>query len=264
MSLWLFFLLRVKDLKEYIPRLVKESHADGFGMMLSKNKHLPIQSNSQPPVHHANKKFIHTSNQRPNVKCLKLRKAFVFQFPTFCLCVGTHPSTQHLIVVTLQGRFNLFAQLSCHDLVWLEKMRQLIVKKVPYLPEEPWKQWDDGTVTQSHELEIWKTNGWNLEMMVSKMNVVFSTHFLVSMLVFGNVVIRICLYLASPKDQIKVAGYFGWFKFFRSYQRARFGRLELLEYRFGSQKKWQSPPGFFFISKGYDTSVYLPLMLGKV
>jgi len=141
---------------------------------------------------------LQTKHQRSKRICL--------QFSTFYVCVGTHPSTQHLIVVTRtklhypkskplylprlhpwawQGRSNLFAHfahMSSLDLVWLGKTRQLIVKKVPYLPEEPWKQWDDA-MTQSHELEIWKTNGWNLQMMVSKMDVVFFNAFLVSIYV---------------------------------------------------------------------------------
>ena len=105
---------------------MKESNGDGYGMMIIKNKHLPIQANSQQHTSASCKQKVHP-HFKQNTKGLK---RFVFQFSTFYVCVGTHPSTQHLIVVTRmklhypqskplylprlhpgagQGRFNLFA-----------------------------------------------------------------------------------------------------------------------------------------------------------
>ena len=125
MSLWFFFLLRVKDLKEYIPdERIKwwwvwdddyQEQTSTNSSQLTTTHQCIMQTKSSPTLQ--------TKHQRSKKICL----------PVFYLllgCVGTHPSTQHLIVVTRmklhypkskplylprlhpgagQGRFNLFA-----------------------------------------------------------------------------------------------------------------------------------------------------------
>ena len=116
--------------------LVKESNGDGYGMMIIKNQHLPFQANSQQHTSASCKQKVYP-HFKQNTKGLK---GFVFEFSTFYVCVGTHPSSQHLIVVTRmkllypkskplylprlhpwawQGRSNLFCPFCPHVVPWL-------------------------------------------------------------------------------------------------------------------------------------------------